>query len=114
MGPVQWLSFTESLDPATFSVAAKESTLAFLTEHLRRALPEGVIVAANGLQVFASRAELIVSVSKKGKILMPKRCRNYIPRHIFRASSSAASKTHLMKFDHAARINGEHRSSSPL
>src|ERR1700684_1482462 len=66
IGPVERLSFTESLDPERFADATEAASLEVLTAQWQSMLGDGVTVTLNGVRLLSSKAEMIVTASTKG------------------------------------------------
>jgi hypothetical protein len=69
-GPIERLSFAESLDPEQFAAAAEAAAMQSLTAGWQRALGDGATVVLNGVRLLSSRAEMIVSASVNGRTLL--------------------------------------------
>lgn len=69
-GPIERLSFAESLDPERFSNAAEAATLEYLSTHWESAFGDGATVVLNGMRLLSSQAEMMVTASLKGRILV--------------------------------------------
>jgi hypothetical protein len=67
IGPVERLSFTESLDPERFANATEAVALESLQARWQSALGDGVTVTLNGVRLLSSQAEMLVTASVNGK-----------------------------------------------
>lgn len=73
---IQRLSFLESVDPERFAVASQESAEANVRQLLSR-VGDGVSITLNSVQLLKSGAEMTVSVSRGGQILLAKGIASY-------------------------------------
>jgi hypothetical protein len=64
------LNFTESFDPERFAIVGQECALSHIKNMLASQASDGVTLAVNSLRLSQSGAELIVSASKDGKVLL--------------------------------------------
>src|SRR5271165_4972237 len=69
-GPVERLSFAESLDADQFSEAAEAAALESVTVRWQAVLGDGATVSLNGFRLLSSKAEMIVTASVNGKKLI--------------------------------------------
>ncbi|HEY1258723.1 MAG TPA: hypothetical protein VGF34_05685, partial [Stellaceae bacterium] len=69
LGPVERLSFMESLDSERFATAAEAAAKEFLARLWCSAF-DGATVTLNGVRLLSSRVEMIVTASKGGRELM--------------------------------------------
>ena len=74
------LSFTESLDPDRFALVSEECALGHINSMLVSGSGDGVVLTVNTLRLTPSGAEMTVSASRKGKILL-RQGKAVIPRH---------------------------------
>jgi hypothetical protein len=79
LGPIERLSFTESLDAGRFAVAAETAAEELLTSLWRSAF-DGATVTLNGVRLLSSKAEMVVTVSTNGKALIQSGLAT-VPRH---------------------------------
>lgn len=68
---IQRLSFLESVDPERFAVASQEVAEANVRQSLSQ-IGDGVSITLNSIQLLKSGAEMTVSVSRNGQILLAK------------------------------------------
>jgi len=74
------LTFAESIDPEQFAIASRESALGHLNSLLKTGVSDGVMVTVNSVRLLPSGAEMTVSTSRAGQVLL-KRGTVVIPRH---------------------------------
>src|ERR1700759_4289395 len=79
LGPVERLSFTESLDSEKFAGAAEATAEELLSAVWRNAF-DGATVTLNGVRLLSSRAEMIVTATRNGKALIQSGLAT-VPRH---------------------------------